>query len=141
MQASARYLLNEVSGSGSGSFDEYADALVPSRFFVQAQGETPEEAAEFTFRWFNRDDRDNGRHERSCSVGDVIQVAVRQYPAEGLPYWRQHFYVVEPVGFREVGRIAVCAAIRRAGFSFTEARKATEGLYAPTRQAAHEITS
>jgi hypothetical protein len=59
--------------------------------------ESVEQAADEVFVLLNMDDRPNGQHERSLSVGDVVLVKAGSEPVKAL--------AVEGVGFREITNV------------------------------------
>lgn len=83
-------------------FDPYTpgDRLkVSSVGVLEIEAENATAAASTVFRLLNADDRPNGAHERSLSVGDVIVV---EKGDSGWPNFEGKRLAVEPVGFREV---------------------------------------
>ena len=56
-------------------------------------------AASYVFALLNADDRPNGAHERSLSVGDVLVVETGR---SGWPDFEGKHLAIEPHGFREV---------------------------------------
>lgn len=72
------------------------DPLTPSMLVFATEADNALVAAEEAFAYYNADDRPNGQHERSASVGDVFRVE-RMVGARDLTWW-----AVEAVGFRPV---------------------------------------
>jgi hypothetical protein len=104
------------------SFNQLTAALAPSAFKFDGKlhFSDPVDLAEAAFEFFNRADRPNGQYERSVSVGDVIAIFSFRCGSR--------FYAVENVGFEEVSRLVVIAALRKRGLSFEEARAVADGL-------------
>lgn len=124
----ARPLFNMTRGDRFFGFEDgrgrdgTPSELRPSRHFVQVAGDETQ-AAEEAFEWFNRDDRPNGRNERSVSVGDVIVLS-------GHDRLRR-FMAVEGVGFRQVQRLDVIKGLRRHGFTLADAIRVTDLNWTP----------
>lgn len=80
------------------------DRMEPSKVFglsgYVVLAESPEGAAEACWQALNRDDRPNGKAERSMCVGDVVAV----YAGEGLPPAEGWItgWACESSGWREV---------------------------------------
>lgn len=71
------------------------DPLVPTSLgYLPVEAATPEGAAEQLFYLLNRDERPNGRNERSLSVGDIALVESTS--------GERYFFAVERFGFREL---------------------------------------
>lgn len=77
------------------------DDLVPTALDeIVTREQTPEGAASVVFELLNRDDRPNGRIERSLSVGDVVRVDVPADHDGGTGY--RVWLACEPIGWRSI---------------------------------------
>jgi hypothetical protein len=100
---------NETHGD---RFTQYrpSSLMVPSVYFrdldvladitdPETEGREPIERAiaEWVFARGNADDRPNGNHERSISVGDVVVTTGYSYLSP------RNAYAVEPIGLRRLG--------------------------------------
>lgn len=67
---------------------------------IVVRSPTPEGAANIVWGLMNRDDRPNGQHERSLSVGDVVRVDVPSDHDGGTGY--RVWLAAEQLGWREI---------------------------------------
>lgn len=67
---------------------------------VAFEADSPEEASNQAYAFFNADNRPNGMRERSLSVGDVVRVS-----ASVAPFQSEITYLAcEPLGWRRIER-------------------------------------
>jgi hypothetical protein len=84
-----KYIAHQYFNESRNRFFKWepGDTMTKSEYTYHVEADTPEEAAEQAFMYFNRDNRPNGRTERSLSVGDLVVLVPTEEVHKAIILW------------------------------------------------------